>query len=87
MLYDAPIVIAGQFFKFTIVKLKGPNKTIKPLNHKDINRSWNSIFVCHGKSWTFCHDLLQTLFKGILEADYSYLFISAHPLGKSNNTE
>ena len=33
MLYEALIVIAGPFFKFTIVKMKGPNK---PLNHKKI---------------------------------------------------
>ena len=31
MLYEALIVIAGPFFKFTIVGMKGPNKTIKPL--------------------------------------------------------
>ena len=30
-LYEALGVIAGLFFKFTIVKMKGPNK---PLNHK-----------------------------------------------------
>ena len=33
LLYEALIVIAGPFFKYTIVEMKGPNKTIKPLNH------------------------------------------------------
>ena len=31
-LYEALVVFACIFFKFTIVKMKGPNKTIKPLN-------------------------------------------------------
>ena len=30
MLYEALCVIAGHFFKFTAVKLKGPNKHLKP---------------------------------------------------------
>ena len=29
MLYEAPCVIAGPFFKCTYVKMKGPNKLIK----------------------------------------------------------
>ena len=29
-LYEAELVIAGPFFDFTIVKMKGPNK---PINH------------------------------------------------------
>ena len=30
MLYEALQVIAGLFFKFTIVKMKGPNKPLIP---------------------------------------------------------
>ena len=30
MLYEALWVIAGPFFKFAAVKLKGPNKHLKP---------------------------------------------------------
>ena len=28
-LFETPIVIAGLFFEFTIVKMRGPNKIIK----------------------------------------------------------
>ena len=37
--YEALEAIAGPFVKFTIVMMKGPNKTIKLLEKKLINRT------------------------------------------------
>ena len=53
MLYETLIVIAGPFFKFTIVEMKGPNKTIKPLRLSNLTLTvlicFNDLFCSQSK--------------------------------------